>query len=376
MGGIRRPTTPGVYRPHHVLTVCDERSRGERSRAASHYLPGSAAILLRSTMSVFVSLQAIEEAADRIGGVARKTPLVPLVLEGHGRVLAKCENLQPGGAFKIRGAHNFITQLSDAERYRGVITYSSGNHGQAVALSAGVVGVKAVVVMPTNAPGIKVDGARALGAEVLFEGVTSASRKARAELVAAERGLRMVPPFDDPWIISGQGTVGLEILRECPEVSRVLVPVGGGGLLAGIATAIKLQRPDVEVIGVEPVGASKMRDSLAAGRPVTLDHVASIADGLIPVRPGDLTFEHVRRFADDVVTVDDDAIKTAVLQLFRRGKLVVEPSGAASVAALISGTVEPVVGNDTTTVVVLSGGNIGLDLLARLAGRADRPVVG
>ncbi|SUZ90868.1 uncharacterized protein METZ01_LOCUS43722, partial [marine metagenome] len=183
-------------------------------------------------MSVFVSLQAIEEAADRIGGVARKTPLVPLVLEGHGRVLAKCENLQPGGAFKIRGAHNFITQLSDAERYRGVITYSSGNHGQAVALSAGVVGVKAVVVMPTNAPGIKVDGARALGAEVLFAGVTSASRKARAESVAAERGLRMVPPFDDPWIISGQGTVGLEILRECPEVSRVLVPVGGGGLLA------------------------------------------------------------------------------------------------------------------------------------------------
>jgi threonine dehydratase len=327
-------------------------------------------------MSVFVSLQAIEEAADRIGGVARKTPLVPLVLEGHGRVLAKCENLQPGGAFKIRGAHNFIAQLSDAERYRGVITYSSGNHGQAVALSAGVVGVKTVVVMPTNAPGIKVDGARALGAEVLFAGVTSASRKARAESVAAERGLRMVPPFDDPWIISGQGTVGLEILRECPEVSRVLVPVGGGGLLAGIATAIKLQRPDVEVIGVEPVGASKMRDSLAAGRPVTLDHVASIADGLIPVRPGDLTFEHVRRFADDVVTVDDDAIKTAVLELFRRGKLVVEPSGAASVAALISGTVEPVVGNDTTTVVVLSGGNIGLDLLARLAGRADRPVVG
>ena len=327
-------------------------------------------------MGVFVSLQAIEEAADRIGGVARKTPLVPLVLEGHGRVLAKCENLQPGGAFKIRGAHNFITQLADAERCQGVITYSSGNHGQAVALSAGVVGVKAVVVMPTNAPGIKVDGALALGAEVLFEGVTSASRKARAESVAAERGLRMVPPFDDPWIISGQGTVGLEILRECPEVSRVLVPVGGGGLLAGTATAIKLQRPDAEVIGVEPVGAAKMRDSLAAGRPVTLDHVASIADGLIPVRPGDLTFEHVRRFADDVVTVDDDVIKTAVLQLFRRGKLVVEPSGAASVAALISGTVEPVVGNDTTTVVVLSGGNIGLDLLARLAGRADRPVVG
>ena len=335
--------------------------------------PGPAAILLRSIMGVFVSLQAIEEAADRIGGVARKTPLVPLVLEGHGPVLAKCENLQSGGAFKIRGAHNFIAQLSDAERCQGVITYSSGNHGQAVALSAGVVRVKAVVVMPTNAPGIKVDGARALGAEVLFEGVTSASRKARAESVAAERGLRMVPPFDDPWIVSGQGTVGLEILRECPDISRVLVPVGGGGLLAGTATAIKLQRPDVEVIGVEPVGAAKMRDSLAAGRPVTLDHVASIADGLIPVRPGDLTFEHVRRFADDVVTVDDDVITNAVLRLFRRDKLVVEPSGAAAVAALISGTVKPVVGNDRTTVVVLSGGNIGLDLLARLAGCADRP---
>ena len=183
----------------------------------------------------------------------------------------------------------------------------------------------------------------------------------------------MVPPFDDPWIVSGQGTVGLEILRECPDISRVLVPVGGGGLLAGTATAIKLQRPDVEVIGVEPVGAAKMRDSLAAGRPVTLDHVASIADGLIPVRPGDLTFEHVRRFADDVVTVDDDVITNAVLRLFRRDKLVVEPSGAAAVAALISGTVQPVVDDDRTTVVVLSGGNIGLDLLARLAGCADRP---
>ena len=319
-------------------------------------------------MRALVSVSAIQEAARRIDGVVRRTPLVPLPVDGVGETLAKCENLQVVGAFKIRGAYNFIARLKVAERRHGVITYSSGNHAQAVALAAGLVGARAVVVMPTTAPAIKVDGARSLGAELLFEGTTSAERKRRAENVAAEQRLQVVPPFDHPWIIEGQGTVGLEILKDCPEVARVLVPVGGGGLLAGIAAAIKQQRPDVQVIGVEPEGAPKMQTSLAAGHPVTLAHVASIADGLLPVRPGDLTFDHARQFVDDIVTVSDDAIAEAVLWLFHRAKLVVETSGAATVAAVLRQQTQ---GDGRPTVAVLSGGNIALDSMVALAARQD-----
>ena len=190
--------------------------------------------------------------------------------------------------------------------------------------------------------------------------------------MARDRGLQMVPPFDHPWIIAGQGTVGLEILEDCPDAARILVPVGGGGLVAGVAAAVKQRRPDVRLVGVEPTGAAKMTASLAAGRPVSLDRVASLADGLLPVRPGDLTFHHVRRFVDEVVTVDDDPIADAVLWLFRRAKLVVETSGAATLAALLNGaTPDP---SDPprdggATVVVLSGGNLGLDTLTQLAAR-------
>jgi len=318
-------------------------------------------------MSDVVTVSAIEEAARRIGGVARDTPLVDLPLGTASSVRAKCENLQAAGAFKIRGAYNFIAQLGHDERRRGVITYSSGNHAQAVALAAGHVGVPAIVVMPTTAPRIKVEGAQALGAEVIFEGTTSADRKRRAEALADDRGLQMVPPFDHPWIIAGQGTVGLEILRDCPEVTRVLVPVGGGGLISGVAAALKQRRPDVRVIGVEPDGAAKMRASLAAGHPVTLDRVESIADGLVPVRPGNLTFDHVRRLVDEIVTVSDDAVARAVLWLFRRAKLVVETSGAATLAAILEE--EPVGADDGQTVVVLSGGNIAVETLAELAAR-------
>jgi|TARA_B100002003_G_scaffold248738_2_gene283219 threonine dehydratase len=322
-------------------------------------------------MSTMVPVSAIEAAASRIKGVVRQTPLVELPLDARVPVRAKCENLQATGAFKIRGAYNFIAQLSQEERRCGVITYSSGNHAQAVALAAGLVGVPAVVVMPTTAPSIKVEGAQSLGAEVVFEGTTSADRKTRAEAVARDRGLQMVPPFDHPSIIAGQGTVGLEILRDCPEVARVLVPVGGGGLISGVAAAVKQQRPEVRVIGVEPEGAAKMRASLAAGRPVTLDRVASIADGLVPVRPGDLTFDHARRFVDEIVTVSDDAIAGAVLWLFRRAKLVVETSGAATLAAILDNEGMWSGSGAGPTVAVLSGGNIGLDSLAELAARSE-----
>ncbi len=241
-----------------------------------------------------------------------------------------------------------------------------------MALAARRVGIPAVVVMPTTAPAVKVEGARALGAEVLFEGTTSIERKRRAEALAQDRRLQMVPPFDHPWIIAGQGTVGLEILEDRPDVARILVPVGGGGLAAGVAAAVKQRRPEVRLIGVEPSGAAKMTASLAAGRPVALDRVASLADGLLPVRPGDLTFHHVRRFVDEVVTVDDDPIADAVLWLFRRAKLVVETSGAATLAALLDGRVptRPASPRDAgATVVVLSGGNLGPDTLTDLAAR-------
>ena len=314
-----------------------------------------------------VPVSAVEEAARRIAGAVRRTPLLRLPIDEGPPVYAKCENLQAAGAFKIRGATNFIEQLDPGARRRGVITYSSGNHAQAVALAARRVGAPAVVVMPTTAPAVKVEGARTLDAEVLFEGTTSVERRVRAEAIAQDRGLQMVPPFDHPWIIAGQGTVGLEILDDCPDVARILVPVGGGGLVAGVAAAVKQRRPDVNLVGVEPAGAAKMTASLAAGRPVALDRVASLADGLLPVRPGDLTFHHVRRFVDEMVTVDDDPIADAVLWLFRRAKLVVETSGAATLAALMSGSAPPAAGGPT--VVVLSGGNLGLETLAELAAR-------
>lgn len=319
-----------------------------------------------------MTVREFEEAARRIEGVVRRTPLVPLPLDRETPVYAKCENLQVAGAFKVRGAYNFVAQIDPADRRCGVITYSSGNHAQAVAMAARRFQVPAVVVMPVSAPVIKVEGARALGAEVLFEGTTSAERKTRAETEASNRGLQMVPPFDDPWIVAGQGTVGLEILRDCPDLAQVLVPIGGGGLIAGIASVIKQCRPEVRVIGVEPRGAATMKASLAAGHPVSLDRVASIADGLLPVRPGDLTFHHVRRWVDEIVTIDDGPIVEAVLWLCRRAKLVVETSGAATLAALLeltdgAASTESKAGS---TVVVLSGGNISLETLTELSSRA------
>jgi threonine dehydratase len=247
---------------------------------------------------------------------------------------------------------------------RGVITYSSGNHGQAVALAAQHFGVTAVVVMPETAPRVKVEGVKRYGGEVIFAGTTSLDRKKRAEAELAARGLTMVPPFDHPWIIAGAGTCGLEILEQAADLSTVYVPVGGGGLIAGIASAIKQSRPGVRVIGVEPAGAAKMAASRAAGHVVTLERTASIADGLLPLRPGDLTFAHVQAFVDDLVSVDDAAIGDAVRWIFEQTQMVVEPSGAASVAAALAtlGAVSPVEQNFSSAqdgiVAVISGGNI------------------
>jgi threonine dehydratase len=301
-----------------------------------------------------VTLDEIRTARERIRRLAAVTPLIDVSRLAGRPLWLKCENLQPGGAFKIRGAFNMVSQLTDEQRRRGVITYSSGNHGQAVALAARETGAPAVVVMPTTAPRIKVDGAKAFGAEVVFEGTTSLHRRVRAEAIAEERGLTMVPPFDHEWIIAGQGTLGLEILEQLPEVATVLAPVGGGGLVSGVSAAIKQSRPAVQVVGIEPSGAAGMKQSIEAGEVRTLDRSSSIADGLMAVRPGDLNFAHVRTFVDRIDTVEDREIADAVRWLFVRAKIVAEPSGAATVAAALRESAT----YPAPVVAIVSGGNL------------------
>jgi threonine dehydratase len=314
-----------------------------------------------------VTLSEIETAATRIQGVAVATPLLPFPELSDavcGEIRLKCESLQRSGSFKIRGALNFVAQIPAEALERGVITYSSGNHGKAMALAARSKGLRAVVVMPTTAPGVKVEGTRKLGAEVVFAGTTSVHRQARAEELSKAQGLTIVPPFDHPWIIAGQGTVGREIAVEWPDVDAVLAPVGGGGLSAGIAAAIKALLPDVRFIGVEAEGAPGMRRALDAGEPVLLDRGDTIADGIRTLRVGDLTYQHARALFDDVVLVTDEAIREAAALLLGGRKLVVEYSGAAALAAILSGVVEA---RKRRTAVVLSGGNLDPSLLESLS---------
>lgn len=305
-----------------------------------------------------VGLTEIESAARRLAGVAVPTPLLmaDAVSESvEAQVRIKCENLQRAGSFKIRGAHNFVSQLSDDQVDPGIITYSSGNHAQAVALAGRLRGVRVVVVMPTTTPKTKRDGAARLGAEIVFEGTTSLERKERADRIAEREGLVVVPPFDHRHIIAGQGTVGLEIARDWPDVDVVLAPIGGGGLASGVAAAVKRLVPSAKVIGVEPVGAASMRRALDNGSPALLGEIDTIADGLAPVIAGELTFEHARDLMDDVVTVDDEAIRQATSVLVNRQKLVVEYSGAATTAALLAGAVEV---EGLRVAAVVSGGNL------------------
>jgi threonine dehydratase len=308
------------------------------------------------------TLADLAAASARVRAFARRTPVLDVSDLAGRSLMLKCEHHQPGGAFKIRGAANAIASLAPDALQRGVVTYSSGNHGQAVALAAQRAGAPAVIVMPTTAPAIKIKGVERWGGEVILEGTTSADRKRRAEAEAAARGLTMVPPFDHALVIAGQGTCALEILDQVPDVGAIVVPVGGGGLLSGVAAAVKLSRPGVRVIGVEPAGAAKMTASLAAGQPVTLPSTSSIADGLMPVRPGDLTFAHTKAYVDEVVTVDDAEIAAAALWLFYEAKQVVEPSGAATTAAIRSGRITA----SGPVVAIVSGGNVAPATLAAL----------
>ena len=306
-----------------------------------------------------VTSQDIQEAAAGLRGVARRTPLV--YVEALGAHL-KLENEQPIGAFKIRGAYNAIRKLSEPARQRGVITYSSGNHGQAVAYAAKQFGVRAVVTMPETAPAVKVEGVKKWGGEVVFAGRTSEDRRIKAEEIAGKEGLAIVPPFDHADIVAGQATVALEIVEQLPEVETVVVPVGGGGLISGIVAGLAAAQSRAVVWGVEPAGAPKLHHSLAAGAPVRLDRTASIADGLITLTVGDIPFAELARHRDrirGVVLVEDDSIRAAMQFLWRTCRLAVEPSGAATTAALLTGAVP----RSRTTVLVVSGGNVDRSLL-------------
>ncbi len=334
-----------------------------------------------------ITLADLRSAQSRLTGVAVRTHLIELPPPvGHSGVpvvspilpdvgipnsdrllLLKPENQQPIGAFKLRGAYNKIASLSDAERQRGVISYSSGNHAQGVAYAARSLKTKAVIVMPGNAPAIKREATANLGAEIVFVGPGSDERKAKAEALAAQHGYIIVPPYNDEKIIAGQGTIGLEILEDLREVESVLAPVGGGGLISGIAAAIKLTDPDVKVIGVEPALAADAQASLRSGKIVQFpaEQVSrTIADGLRTQSIGPINFEHIRSYVDDIITVTEDEIREAMKYLSANPQTIAEPSGAVATAGFIFHANE--LPKTKVNVAIISGGNIEPAVLEEL----------
>jgi threonine dehydratase len=287
--------------------------------------------------------------------------------EDSRQLYLKPENLQPIGSFKLRGAYNKVASLSEEDLRRGVITYSSGNHAQGVAYAARTLGVKAVIVMPRNAPAVKREATLALGAEIILVGPASSERQAKAEELAAQFGYVIVPPYNDEMIIAGQGTMGLEILEDLPEVETIIAPVGGGGMLSGIATAIKLSKPAAKVIGAEPELAADAQASLRSGKIVQStaeETTRTLADGLRTQSIGAINFEHIRRYVDDIVTVTEDEIRKAMHLLADDPKTLAEPSGAVAVAAFVFHRDE--LPKTTMNVAVISGGNIEAEMLAEI----------
>jgi len=316
-----------------------------------------------------VTLEAIQEANERISKVVRRTPLQPsryLSELTEAQVYLKLENVQRTGSFKPRGAYNKISQLDPMAASRGLVAASAGNHAQGVALAASVQGYPSTIVMPFNAPLSKVQATRGYGASVVLEGLDYDEAYAAAkEIQEKTRGI-YVHAFDDPHVVAGQGTIGLELLADLPELDAVVVPVGGGGLISGIAVALHSWRPDIRVIGVEASAAASVCESLSAGHPVKLRRASTIADGIAVKRPGDLTLELIRQHVDRVVTVDDAEIAHAVMLLLERNKLLVEGAGAVGVAALLTRKVEV---HGSKVAVILSGGNIDLNMLAQVVAR-------
>ena len=325
-----------------------------------------------------VTLEQIQAAQTRLRGIAARTPLVayfpPAENKGDGKPPAtgeqlwfKPESLQPIGSFKLRGAYNKIASFSEEERQRGVISYSSGNHAQGVAYAARAMGVKAVIVMPRNAPKIKMDSTAALGAKIITVGPASGDRMRKAEELAQQHGYSIVPPYNDEFIIAGQGTTGLEILEDCPDVELVLVPVGGGGLVSGVASALKLSGSPAKIVGVEPELANDAQQSFRKGKVVQLsaERVSStLADGLRTQSVGPLNFEHIQKFVDNIVTVTEDEIRNAMRHMVSSARIVAEPSGAVTFAAWLFHREELPV--SAKTVAIVSGGNLEPQLLAQI----------
>ncbi|MBO0846991.1 MAG: threonine ammonia-lyase [Nocardioides sp.] len=312
-----------------------------------------------------VSIEAIEEAAELIRGIAVSTPMEESrwlsALTGSS-VRLKCENLQRTGSFKVRGAYTRMSHLSEEERARGVVAASAGNHAQGVALAAQALGIKATVFMPEGAPIPKEKATRGYGADVVFHGRYLEDALAEARAFHEQTGAILIHPFDNVDVVAGQGTVGLEILEQAPEVETVVVPCGGGGLLAGVALAVKSKRPAIHVIGVQAEGAAAYPGSLRAGHPVPLESMTTMADGIAVGLPGQVTFDLVRDYVDEILTVSEASLSRAVLATLERAKMVVEPAGAAAVAAILD---DP--GRfSTPTVGVLSGGNIDPLLLGKV----------
>ena len=320
---------------------------------------------------VTLSLDDVRAAAERLAGVAHRTPvLTSRTLDERldASAVLKAECFQRGGAFKFRGAYNMISSLDAGQRARGVVAYSSGNHAQAVSLAARLLGTSATILMPADTPPAKLDATGGYGAEVVTYDRYTEDREALGAALAGERGLVLVPPYEHPLIMAGQGTTALELLEEVPDLDVLVVPVGGGGLIAGCATAAKALRPEIRVIGVEPAAGDDTRRSLEAGERVRIAVPRTIADGQQADIPGELTFAVNRQVVDTIVTVSDDEILDAMAFLFDRMKLVTEPSGASATAALLAGHVPDVAGERVGAVI--SGGNVGAARFAELmAGR-------
>lgn len=315
-----------------------------------------------------ITLDDISAARARLRGVARHTPLVRMEdYGGDGRLWIKAECLQPIGSFKLRGAYNKIARLSEQDRRRGVVTYSSGNHAQGVAYAARALGIKAVIVMPSNAPEVKRVSTLALGAEIVTVGAGSEERRQRAEELSREFGYVVIPPYDDADILSGQATCGLEILEDLPEVDLVLAPVGGGGLLGGVAAAIKLTRPEARVFGVEPALAGDAAESFRDGAIASYTGAQTsrtIADGLRTQSVGERNFAHMRAFVDGILTISEEEIKAAMRRMMFSTHLVPEPSGAVATAAVLYHSHElPPFRN---AVAVMSGGNVEPEILRQV----------
>lgn len=320
-----------------------------------------------------IPINDIAAARDRIAPHIRRTPLLSATRLGYaagvGSLSLKCESFQKTGSFKVRGALNAVLLLSPAQRARGVITVSAGNHAQAVAYASQIGGVRATVVMPAKASPLKVAASRGYGADVVLHGASGIEAFAHAHELEKERGLVFVHPFDDTAVLAGAGTLGLELTDDDrAEMDIAVISIGGGGLISGIASALRARVPKLRIVGVEPEGAAAMRKSLDAGRPLRLEKIETIADGLAAPMAGELTFPIVRDLVDDVVLVNDDEIRAAMRDLLSSAKLVAEPAAAAALAAVTAGRIGA--GRDSRVVAVISGGNVDLTRLAEIAAQS------